>query len=223
MAYTNLCEVRDAGISEDIAADFKINMLIDLWCKFIDKYCDRWFESRALDIKTDGNDSKYLHLNIPIITLSSLYINESISPASNTDYIVYNNRNQFRDDRNNPKIVYNNGIFKAGSQNQRLVGTFGYVEEDGATPKAIRYAALKLVIEKIMNPIILTPEFESLTVSLNTQSGTITEEITDEHSQKYKTIQVKPRMQGISGVIKDFEVLDILNTYRNSFQIQNVG
>ena len=223
MTYVSVCEVREAGITEDIASDLKINMLIDVWCKFIDKYCDRWFESRSLDIKVDGSDSQYLHLNIPIINLTSLYINESTSPALNTEYVVYNNRNQFRDDRNNPKIVYNCGIFKAGNQNQRLVGTFGYVEEDGTTPKAIRYAALKLVIDKIMTPIILTPDFESLNVSLNVQSNNVTEEITDEHSKKYKTIQVEPRKQGISGVIKDFEILDILNTYKNSFYVQNVG
>lgn len=223
MAYVTKCEIRDEGITEDIATDLKIDMLIISWCNFIDRYCEQWFESRSLDIKCDGNDSKYLHLNIPIINLTSLYINDSTSPAPTTDYIVYNNRSQFRDDRNNPKIVYNKGFFKAGNQNQRLIGTFGYVEEDGTTPKLIRYAAKKLVIEKIMNPIILTPDFEANNITLNSQLGSVTEEVTDEHSVKYSNLRIEPRKQGLSGITRDFEILDILNTYKKSFYIQNVG
>lgn len=223
MAYVNKCEVREAGITEDIASDLKIDMTIDIWCRFIDKYCNTWFDSRSVDFKIDGTGSNYLHLNIPIISLTSLYMNDSTIVTPSTDYVVYNSRNQMRDDRKNPKIVSKTNVFSLGQQNQRLVGTFGYVDEDGSTPKAIRYAALKLVIEKIMNPILLTPDFEMFSTSLNTQTGGVSEEITDEHSKKYSNIRVEPRKQGISGVIKDFEVLDILNTYKNSFSIVSVG
>lgn len=222
MAYVDLCEVRDEGIDEDIASDLKINLAIAKWCGFIDKYCNRWFEPRTLDTKLDGNGTKILHLGIPIITLTGLYINDSTTLLPVTEYHVYNQIGGMQDDRGNPKIVLKSSKFLQGYQNQRLVGSFGYVESDGSTPELIKYAALKLIIEKILNPIILTQDFEMNGVELNKDQGYTISETTDEHVKSFSHIKLETRRQGVA-ITRDYEILDILNSFKNSFNIEMIS
>src|SRR5262245_44357818 len=105
MAYATVADARTEGVPTSIV-DATVQAQINRWSQFIDKACRQWFESRAVTIDLDGNDSRLLHLPVPVITLTALYMNGDFDNAVDTDnYKVYSNQTAVRDDRRNPKIM----------------------------------------------------------------------------------------------------------------------
>jgi hypothetical protein len=82
----------------------------------------------------------------------------------------------------------------------------------GGVPRAITRALIKLVVEKLTNPIYgdgtVTPAPSAL--------GAILQEKTDGHSIKYSPAGggFSERRPGLSGITSDPEILDIITLYR---------
>ena len=230
MAYITVAEVRAAGLNS--LPDQRIQDAIDLWQEVIERYCRQWFEPRSGDFFIDGNNSNTLFLPFPVISLQALYVNGQNLAYDVNHYQVYSSRGLVNDDRRNPRIVLSSGSrnifagseggrFLAGSQNQRVVGTFGFVEPNGEAPLGVKRALTKLVITKVTQPLYVDPNQpgEDATIALppTYSSGIITDEWTDWHRIKRESIhQTLPkRADGMTDVIEDPEVRGLLKLYRS--------
>jgi hypothetical protein len=230
MPYATVADARAEGVPVSIV-DATIQTQLDRWSKFIDEATHQWFEPRTLSLLLDGNDSRTLFLPVPIISLTSLFMNANFTTAvSPALYAVYSSQTALRDDRRNPMIklaqsglgVFDaadfrmGSMFVAGAQNQQLNGSFGFVEADGTTPALIKRAVLKLSIKeliagggKLWNQVSNGPFTQ----------GTVTSETTDGHSITYNAFQYKPIAAGLNGITNDAEVDNIIVMYRSPLKI----
>lgn len=219
--YTSVQSIKDLGFTE---SDAIILQTILAHQKFIEGYTGRWFVPRELDVSLDGNGSTVLFLPWPVISLSALYANNSTDAMDVDGYKVYSGRGSMageRDDRNNPRIKIVTGevdifagtgptqsqgtIFEVGEQNQRLVGTFGYVEADDSTPAPIAHALRRLTVRSLLQG-----------VSDSVGQTTLIEEETDSHRRKWSDPSSFVREHALTG---DREVDNILNMYKRPFGI----
>jgi len=224
--YISVDDVRDEGLLEADYPDAKVIAYIEMWQQILERICRQWFNARTLILQIDGNDSDTIHFGVPIISIDYLKLNERTDELDTSFYKVYSG-NQWPDDRGNPRVKligpeYDRDIFlspvtwgrlrfRKGRQNQEFKGTFGYVESDGSTPKAISRALLKLVVEKLTTPIYSTTGGSSPSLL-----GMVLEEKTDGHSIKYGYPGGEPtsRRPGLTGITQDPEILDIFKLYR---------
>lgn len=229
--YITIQDVRDEGLTDPPYTDAQILSYIETWQAFLDRACRQWFVPKAMILEVDGTDSDALHFGVPIIEIDYIRINNDTADLNTDYYRVYNERRNFTD-RKNPriKLVDNNAyyrdiysrpyggrrmIFRKGRKNQIIKGTFGYVEEDNSTPKLIKRALLKLVIEKLTQPLYQAPG----TIPGGTVPpilGNIIEEWTDGHKMKYQVAggDTKPTAYGLKGITNDPEILGIIKLYR---------
>lgn len=224
MAYATLAEIRAEGVPVSVADDDRVNLLLDLWSDFVDRATGQWFESRPATLDLDGRGVTLLRLPVPILTVTSLFVNDDfVNAVAATDYRVYAERGapEGRDDRKNPRIKIITGedsifagtgqvdrrnlTFVVGEQNQRVVGTFGYLDADGTTPKAINYAVKKLVIRGVK------PLYPGSVAGSGGGAGTVIEEETDRHRKKWADPLVASKRWVVTG---DLEVDQILAMYR---------
>jgi hypothetical protein len=203
VAYVSVSDVRNEGLTDTTKyPDPRVEQLITIWSAYVDRACRQWFEARTLDARLDGNDSDTLFLPVPVIELTSRYF-------------VYNGRS-LPDDRQNPRVkllsqdyrdIFRSRVygqkFVRGKQNQRLVGSFGFVEQDGSTPELIKRAVIKLVISNA--PTVAEKQGES---------GPVAFEMTDGHSIQYVTAEKLGFKSSGFAVTKDAEVDQILSMYR---------
>jgi hypothetical protein len=217
VAYVSVSDVRNEGLTDTTKyPDPRVEQLITIWSAYVDRACRQWFEARTLDARLDGNDSDTLFLPVPVIELTALYLNGDFSsPADPSRYFVYNGRS-LPDDRQNPRVkllsqdyrdIFRSRVygqkFVRGKQNQRLVGSFGFVEQDGSTPELIKRAVIKLVISNA--PTVAEKQGES---------GPVAFEMTDGHSIQYVTAEKLGFKSSGFAVTKDAEVDQILSMYR---------
>lgn len=230
MAYITVQDVRDAGIPTEInggPSDAVVTAQIAIWQEFLDRACRQWFSSKTLTFNVDGNDSRVLFFGVPIISIDYIKLNDSTENLSTDYYRVYNDKT-LPEDRRNPRIkliettnrdIYR-GIgmneqslrFRRGVQNQEIKGDFGYIEEGGTVPLLIQRALLKLVVEKLTNPIVPGSNPAGMPPPPPIMAGVV-EEWTDGHKLKYSETLL-PRRSGISGITQDQEILDIIKLYK---------
>jgi hypothetical protein len=230
MAYTTVADVRLAGVPAEFT-DQQITAAIAIWGAAFERVCRQWFEPRPYDATFDGTDSDALHLDVPIITCSALYINDAPEPLDPSYYRVYSDASGMKDDRRNPRIklrqmddftdIFTAPLmagqlrFRKGRQNQRIVGTFGFVEADGSTPPLIKYALEQLIVTKLMRPGPALPDGVEPPPVLT--GSYILEEETDAHRIKYGESfnrYALRRANGAQDLIDNPEVLSILKMYR---------
>lgn len=223
MGYVTVEEMRAEGVTTQMCADERLQGIIDTWSQFIDQRTRQWFDSRDLDITLDGNDTPILHLGVPIISLTELYINGSTTPADPSTYKVYSS-NTIPDDRRNPKVrlltqrrtlfdvpgigLAGRGPMFAKGQKQRLVGSFGFVEGEGeaTTPPMLIKRAVTKMVAKNVTPL--------LSGGVLSRPSVVMSESTDGHSITYgmpTSLGIKPGSVGITG---DVEVEQIISMYR---------
>lgn len=229
MPYATVDDVRSAGLTDEVAyPDDDVLAALQLASDAIDRATKQWFEPRQLTILFDGNGSDTIHLGIPIISISALYLNDDTTPLDTKLFRVYSSRT-YPDDRRNPRVKLTpasnamsffqalpltSGLarFVNGRQNQKLVGLFGFIEPDGSTPLLVKRANLKVALRKLgalvqgggPSPPPLPPAVAAL----------ISEQ-TDGHS--YTTAQAKlvNRRPGLAGLFDgDPEIADIVKLYR---------
>lgn len=228
--YIDVQAIRDEGFTVAMASDAKVLTYIGICQQLIERACRQWFESRSITLKLDGTDSDTLHLPVPIISCTSLKINDSQDALDSSYYRVYNGRD-LPDDRKNPRIklinssnldIYTAPIwsrdirFRKGRQNQEIVGTFGYTEPDGSTPLPIIRALTKLTIEKLGKPLFYDPSTTVPPPAPPAILGNILEEWVDGRKVKYAQTggELEKRRVGLTGITSDPEILDIIILYK---------
>lgn len=230
--YIQVADIRAEGLSDTDYSDEKVLSYIETWQAFLERACRQWFVPKSMILEVDGNDSDTLFFGVPIISVDYLRINGSPDDLLAILYKVYSGRSPMQDDRRNPRIaltrsnewmdIYTAPLvcgepkFKKGRKNQVVKGIFGFTEEDGGTPKLIKRALTKLVVEKLTTPIYSA----SSGIAAPPIISSVLEEKTDGHSIKYGSIvPFKDRKLGLSGMTADPEVLDIIKLYRAPFGV----
>ena len=171
---------------ESLDSSVTDTMLLDrilVWQRFIERATGNFFIPREMQFELDGNGTMLLQMPIPIISVSSITIDDD---EVDTDlYVVYNGRGETgRDDRKNPRIKMissetsiftgvgnfqnRSNVFTVGEKNVVVDGVFGFVEADGSIPSPIKYAIKKMVVKSS------TPMGDSV----NSPAGPLTEERT---------------------------------------------
>lgn len=227
--YIGVDAIRAQGLTSSMASDSSVLAAIATWQAFLERACRQWFAPKTMIIKFDGTDSDAIHFGVPIISIDYLKINSSTTELDPGLYKVYNSI-AYPDDRRNPRIklvsedemdiytapmIFGRHRFRKGRQNQEVKGTFGYVETDGSTPRLIKHALTKLVIEKLAKPILTPPGAEPVPLP-PLLSGIIKREVTDGHSLEYAVAggELSTRKPGLSGITMDQEILDIIRLYK---------
>lgn len=223
--YVSIAEVRAAGLNANPPDDAAIQASICTWQPFIERATRQWFYPLTLELYVDGNDSDTLFFGVPIISIETLKINDD-TVALNTDYYKVYNASVYPMDKQNPRIklidswndyrdIYTapmrtgRTLFRKGRQNQYVKGVFGYLD-NGVCPALIKRALIKLVIEKLTNPIV--PGTGGITPP-PVMGGQIIEEWVDGHKRKWADTSTR-KTYGLSGITSDQEILDILRLYR---------
>lgn len=172
--YASVSDVRAEGVTAADASDGRLQQLIALASRYIERVTGRFYEPRAQTLLVDGRGGRTLALGHPIVGVESVVIDAS--PFSSGDlpvdpsvYRVYNRHITqgllLPDDRDNPKLelLYGDGptgalglgsfIWPRGQQNVTVRGVFGYTEPDGSpsgkTPELIRHATKLLVMREL--------------------------------------------------------------------------
>lgn len=158
--YCDVSDVRDEGFTDPPFTDVRINILIVLASRYVDRVTGRWFTPRIFDdtnrFVMDGRESRTLHLEIPIIRLDKLFIENQgllggdLSEIDLAAVRIYNRHLTGLtqpDDRENPKVSFiqtriltitAGGLFPPprkfpeGRQNVHMEGVFGYTDPDGS-------------------------------------------------------------------------------------------
>jgi hypothetical protein len=189
--YITVDEVRDqdpTGQGYSSWTDKEIEDLILKWQGIIEKELQQWFESRDKTIELKGSGTRILHLFIPIIDITELYLNEDTVALDPTFYRAYKTADVYPDDRPNPKIelisdsgsIYTSlsGIFET-NKIQKLIGQFGYVDNTGNTPEAVKHALILVVTDHMGSKYITDPVFKKMATA-----SKVVQEKLDKYSYK---------------------------------------
>ena len=228
--YVSVQDLREDGYPSAQMSDMRAFALIQLWEDFVNQNTGQWFCPRAVTLELDGTNSALLQLPVPTIRIDAVYLNGSSQALPASQYVVYNR--YFPDDRMNPKLKIKSAaaseaenfyaavggdlygtlystlygmVFKRGERNQRLVGLFGYVEQNGTPPPLIKYAVRKLIAMNAQ-PLALG--------GATSLAGPLTEEVTDRHKMSYSD-----KMLPSATLTGDPEVDRILARYRRAMII----
>lgn len=199
MSYCTVEDLRAEGISEEQFDDAQLEKLITSSCEFIDRITGQWFELREQTIRLDGRGGK--NLVLPVF-LSDVY-SVKVDHEEIDDYVLYNRM----EDRAYPKIFRCAGWPK-GRLNVEVSGQWGYVEEDGSTPPAIKRAAMKLALYNF--PALTDSEAQEE----NAIRGLLLSETTDGHSYMLSESAVAEAYSG--SITGDAEIDGILKVYMRS-------
>ena len=199
MSYCTVEDLRAEGVSEEDYADEQLEYLIGASCEFIDRVTGQWFELREKVIRLDGRGGQ--NLVLPIF-LSEAY-SVKFGHEEIDDYVLYNRM----EDRVYPKIFRCSG-WPRGRLNVEVSGQWGYVEEDGTTPPAIKRAAMKLALYNF--PVLSDTEAQEE----KNLRGLWVSETTDGHSYALSNEAVSSLSS--DAITGDAEIDRILKSYKRS-------
>lgn len=211
------------GIAKIIKSDLtlaEMNEFIAMSMAFVDRVTRQWFNARTLSYKSTGNNSRLMLLPVPIISISSIKLNDYTTLLA-TDYIAGNSRT-IPDDRRNPHVKLVSNVSDVLSCSDRVFrenritqidGTFGFLEPDGSTPLLIQKATNKLAVMYASKTA-----GESVVSNAN---GAIKREKTDLHEIEYFNPDSSNKHSTLSGsgLSGDDEVDDILAMYKGPILI----
>lgn len=164
--YVSPVEIRAEGLATATATDERIEELIERAQDYIEDQTQNLFRPVYEALRLDGPHTDRLFLHLPIVGVESVYANRSSNVLAESSYVVAFNRvdlgHRYRpnpDHRRNPVIalvagsdsIYDThpaatrGAFVSGKLNQEIRGVFGFLESDGAVPRLIREAMMRLV------------------------------------------------------------------------------
>lgn len=222
----SLGDIRAEGVPATIS-NARILESIQTWQAFVERACRQWFYPRQMTLDLDGSGTTLLQLPVPIVSLSALYLNGDFStPVDPGNYVAYTGRGGgTRDDRRNPRVKLATGetsifegvgpvrrrlfVFSVGEKNQRLVGTFGYIESSGEAPEPIKYVIRKLVVRNVK------PMWASGGAA--GPAGPVVEEETDRHRRKWADATVASKVWATTG---DPELDQILAMYKSPLVVK---
>jgi len=222
MPITTIADIRAEGITVAMISDAQVTTAIALWESVFSEACGQWFEPITTSIVFDGDNSSTAFFTVPIIEITELQDLEfsSIIPAS--DYVAYSGRTSLQDDRRSPKLSMKKGrVFGLGRARYQATGSWGFVEADDSTPQQVRYAILRLIVEKLLSPIVPSlvatplPDLPGLT-------GQLVEEETDEHKLSWANPNNSTTRQDVnSGLTKDAFILETIQKYQSPLAIDS--
>lgn len=157
--YAFVSDLRDEGVTPDDASDARLQQLIALASRYVERITGRFYEPRLQTLTIDGSGGRTLLFGDAIIGVEAVSIDTS--PWSQGDllvdpelYRVYNRHLTqgllLPDDRDNPRIEFvhssdllgvrfqppqaslSSFVWPCGSQNITVRGAFGYTEPDGS-------------------------------------------------------------------------------------------
>ena len=199
MSYCTVDDIRAEGISEEDYSDEHLERLIAISCGFIDRITGQWFDLREKIIRIDGRGGQ--NLVLPVFLYAADYVKIGLDYID--DYVLYNRM----EDRTYPKIFRCSG-WPRGRLNIEVSGQWGYVDEDGATPSAIKWAAMKLAMYNF--PALSDTEAQEE----KNLRGLLVSETTDGHSYTLSNEATSSRnSEAITG---DAEIDQILKSYMRS-------
>ena len=137
MSYCTVEDLRAEGVTEEQYTDEQLEKLIEASCSYIDMITGQFFEPREKVMTLDGRGGRILVLPVFLSLVNYVKVDGEIID----DYVLYNRM----EDRAYPKI-YRLTKWPLGRLNVEVSGVFGYVEEDGTPPSAIKRAAMKLAL-----------------------------------------------------------------------------
>ena len=224
MGYTTRAAVLDSFRSETTPPSTPaIETSITVWSSFVDLICRQWFEDRECTFYFSGDGTDTVFLPVPIISITSLYVNSDFVNAVDADaYVAFTSRT-VPDDRRNPKLrligsqnLYypytqeSNPTYSIGSNNIKVIGHFGFLEDDDSTPPLIELATRKLVIRDLRS------QSGGSAAQMGTTSplGALSSITVDRNSERYSTPSFTNMRPGNIAVTGDPAIDDILAQYR---------
>jgi hypothetical protein len=139
MGYCTEEDVRAEGLDTTSADEARVEFLINLATRYIDRVTGQFFETRRETYTLDGPGTDSIFFPVPIIELVRVVIDDTTAADLETGYFV----NRFAVDGR--QLVRKAGIFPAGRGNVVVEADFGCLE-DGDTPALIKRACVLLVI-----------------------------------------------------------------------------
>jgi len=143
IGYCSVADLRDRGITPEMATDEDLRKSIRIATQIIDSFCNRNFWRREERYLLDGDGTSVLFLeDRPIIKISKLKVDGvELSPS---EYRVYGEPGYIKLAGLNPIPGKNiKGLFPKGEQNIEVYGQFGFV----TIPAEVRQACILLSID----------------------------------------------------------------------------
>jgi len=205
-----------------------INNRIVKWEAIVEKLTRNIFrELSPGELRFDGNNSRMLHFNLPLLSVTSVKINDETTALAVDEYRAYTGYRQPQDDRLNPKIELtpirasvwrtSPGMFVKGLD-QLVTATWGYVDEDPSnpgsfiTPVPIKDAIIQLVILDLDN------YFEQYEDGSSGKVLTaVKREKTDGHEIEYME---QKQLKSLRWQMIPADIADVLWAYRGPWEIQ---
>lgn len=221
-SYANIADLRAAGLPSSYS-DAEAQVMLLLASQLVEAQTRNYFRQETGTFIFDGNNSHILHLPIPIITITSLTVNNGTIVLDEDYWRAYTGRIYPTDDRKNPKIELRRSadassifyvntstvdIFVKG-MDQTVIGTFGYLESDDTVPAAVKQAVMILAIQHI-EPLYNV--YGSSTIAGSAGSaGAVKSEESDDHKKEWYNITTgQASNDGLWPPI----VMTLLNLYR---------
>ena len=174
--YATVQQLKDEGAPTG-AADPRLQLALNRAAQDIDRYTRQWFEKRGpKTLVFDGHGGTILHLPVPAVSVSRVYTvdsNDVETDIDARDWTLYAGSGP-PDNRRNPKIVFTFNL-PTGTQNVRVTGYFGFVEDDESVPIPINKACLKMALAEVSQ--LADPDRRDVI-----DRGRIVRETTDRHS-----------------------------------------
>ena len=156
--YITASEVQAEGVSDFTPA--QIERRIVKWEAIVERLTRNVFrEISPGEITFDGTNMRFLHFNLPLISVTDIKVNSETTSLDPDEYIAHVGRQKPKDDRYNPRIeltgIRTNSIFRrrrgifAKGYDQKITGTWGFTEPDGSTPQPVKDALLELVMKDL--------------------------------------------------------------------------
>ena len=220
--YITAADVLSEGGSASVP---RINARIAKWEYIVDRLTRNYFAVlEPGELTFDGNNSRILHFNIPLIEVTSMKINDEDVELDTDEYTAYTGMTPIQDDRYNPKIALRgtnkDSIFRKTRAmfikglDQKVTGKWGFVEPDPDNPGSYKPPeAIKAVVTRL---VILDLEgyFDQATGSGSGIGGGVVSplrrERTDDHEVEYmKTTDVR-----LTWAMLPKDIYDMMMLYR---------
>ncbi|KAB2909376.1 MAG: hypothetical protein F9K40_03810 [Kofleriaceae bacterium] len=144
--YATVADLRGEGVTDVVADDARLELLLDEATRLIDQVTGQFFEPRTLVLRLPGTGAPsvyppYFPIRIDELSDWDLPLDVSQLDVSGAPVLAGND---------GPRITRVRGFFSYGARNVRVVGRWGYTEHDGSpegrTPLAIRRATILLAL-----------------------------------------------------------------------------
>jgi len=159
--YALVSDLREEGVTTADATDARLERLIALASRYIDRVTGRFFEPRSITLTVDGSGGRIQLLGPPIIGISSvkmfvgMFAEFGVLPVIPSFFRIYNRHLTqgllIPDDRDDPKLEFfhwsdllgvhatpaghlglGSLVWLPGVQNVVIDGVFGYTDPDGS-------------------------------------------------------------------------------------------